>query len=290
MLVVIAASVLALAGVVHLSGQTSKAGNGAGTKTYQKPDLLSDTSDGGGPFDVLVLGVDKRPGSAVEGGGTRTDTMMVARVYPDTGEIKLLSIPRDLLVQVKPGVEDRINTAYEYGGVAQAASAVENLTGVPIDHYAVVDFEGFKKVVDAMGGVKIDVRGQFPPGRNLREGVHRLNGSQALFYARYRHTRSGDLGRIERQQQMVAALRSQALSWNSVSRMPEIARASHSNVKTDVSLGEMISLGKTLLQKGRNARMSAVRLKGTPYTRPNGDEVLRPDARENRQIIQSFLY
>ena len=84
-----------------------------------------------GTLDVLVLGVDRRP-SAAEGSTSHSDTMMLVRVSPRTGDIRLLSVPRDLLVEVKPGVEDRINTAYLYGGTQRATEVMENLTGITV--------------------------------------------------------------------------------------------------------------------------------------------------------------
>src|SRR5918997_4026791 len=117
------------------------------------------------PLTVLVLGVDRRPLGSAEPQvvGSRSDTIMLVRVVPGTGQVKLLSIPRDLLVEVEPGVEDRINAAYSYGGVEQARRVVQGFTGIPIDRYAIVDFEGFSEVVDAMGGVEVDVEGELPP-------------------------------------------------------------------------------------------------------------------------------
>jgi hypothetical protein len=86
-------------------------------------------------LDVLVLGVDRRPGDTA-GPTSHSDTMMLVRVSPHTGRVQSLSVPRDLLVEVEPGVEDRINTAYLYGGTEQAIAVVENLTGIsPVDRY-----------------------------------------------------------------------------------------------------------------------------------------------------------
>ena len=156
-----------------------------------------------------MLGVDRRPPDSRETqvDGTRSDTMMLVRADPGSGEVKLLSIPRDLLVEVGPGVQDRINAAYAYGGVEQAKAAVENATGVTVDRYAVVSFAGFEEVVDAMGGVEMDVEDELPPKYGIEDGPQTLDGRQALYYARFRGTPDADLGRIERQQRLVAALR-----------------------------------------------------------------------------------
>src|SRR3712207_4971490 len=128
------------------------------------------------PMNVLVVGVDKRPPESKEAQVemTRTDTMMLVRLVPKTGEVKLLSVPRDLLLEIAPGVQDRINAAYAYGGIEQTMGALENYTEVPIDHYAIVDFAGFEAVVDAMGGVEVDVEDELPPEWNMELGIQRL--------------------------------------------------------------------------------------------------------------------
>ena len=242
-----------------------------------------------GPLNVLVLGVDTRPDD--EEMGSRTDTIMLVQVVPKTGDVKLLSVPRDLLVEVQPGVKDRINAAYNYGGIDQTITALENYTDVPIDHYAIIDFEGFSEVISAIGGVKVDVgHGEFPEKWHLGEGVQRLGGRKALFYARYRGTPGGDLDRMERQRELVAALRSKALRWNTVKKMPETIKVIDQNVQTDLGVDDAISLGRALIRQGRHARMTSEQLKGTPETLPNGNEVLVPDDEANDTILDGFRY
>src|ERR687897_2868897 len=174
-----------------------------------------------GPLNVLVLGVDARPES--EEMGSRTDTIMLVQVVPKSGDVKLLSVPRDLLVEVEPGERHKINAAYNFGGVEQAIDALEYYSGVAVDHYAVVDFEGFERVIDAMGGVRVDVGdGQFPEKWRMGEDVQRLNGHKALIYARYRGTPGADIDRMQRQRELVGALRSEALRWHTVKTLPQI--------------------------------------------------------------------
>src|SRR5918911_1657689 len=200
----------------------------------------------GEPLGVLVLGVDRRPNSA-EGESTRSDTIMLVRVIPATGEVKLLSVPRDLYVEVESGEKDRINTAYAYGGVEKARAVMEDLTGVDIDNYAIVDFEGFEEVIDSIGGVRVDVgSGVFPEYWNMGEGFERLNGHKALKYARYRGTPGADLDRIDHQQKLLAALRRQALRWDIVTRLPAIIRVTNENVNTDLGVLQVIPLARAL--------------------------------------------
>ena len=242
-----------------------------------------------GPLNVLVLGVDTRPDD--EEMGSRTDTIMLVRVVPGTGEVKLLSIPRDLLVEVEPGVKDRINAAYNYGGIDETIDALENYAGVPIDHYAIVDFEGFEEVIDSIGGVRVDVGdGEFPEKWRMGQGVQRLNGHKALIYARYRGTPGADLDRMQRQRELVAALRSEALKWHTVKTLPRTMNVMHENVQTDLGFDQAISLGQVLIRQGRHAEMTSEQLKGTPETLPDGDQVLVPDEDANEPILDDFRY
>ncbi|MGB3633587.1 MAG: LCP family protein [Rubrobacteraceae bacterium] len=241
---------------------------------------------GGEPLDVLVLGVDRRPeGSSVE--GSRADTIMVARITPGTGSVEMISIPRDLFVEIEPGVEDRINAAYSYGGVEQMTGAVEEATGISIDRYAVVDFEGFKDIVDAVDGLKVEIQGEMPPRRHM-QGIQTLDGEQALFYARYRGTAGSDLDRIARQQQLVGALREKLVSWGAVSKLPGIMEAIHGNLETDLGLLQNISLSRSLLNAEDAASFEAFQLAGVPTTLPDGRQVLVPDSAENERILQEF--
>jgi LCP family protein required for cell wall assembly len=242
-----------------------------------------------GPLNVLVLGVDTRPDN--EEMGSRTDTIMLVQVVPKRGDVKLLSIPRDLFVEVEPGEKDRINAAYNYGGIDETIAAVENYSGLSIDHYATIDFEGFEKVIDAMGGVRVDVgEGQFPEKFRMGEDVQRLNGHKALIYARYRGTAGADLDRMQRQRELVAALRSEALRWNTVKTLPDIMEVMNENVATDLDFDAAMTLGQILIRRGRHAEMTSQQLQGTPQTLPDGNEVLIPDDEANQDILDDFRH
>jgi polyisoprenyl-teichoic acid--peptidoglycan teichoic acid transferase len=256
----------------------------AAQKASKKPAEVSDE-----PLNVLVLGVDRRP-SAAEGSSSRSDTIMLVQVTPETGKVELLSVPRDLYVEVEPGYEDRINTAY-YGGIDQTKAVMEGLTGVHIDNSVIVDFEGFEKVIDAMGGVKVDVgSGVFPENWHMGEGVQRLNGHKALQYARYRGTPRADLDRIDHQQKLLSALRQQALRWNTVTKLPGIIKVANENVDTDLGILQVIPLARALVLHGRGADMTTAELKGDPTYLPDGAQVLMPDYEANEAILQDFRH
>ena len=245
----------------------------------------SNSSD---PLDVLVLGVDKSAGP--EGAGSsRSDTMMLVRVTPATGEIRLLSVPRDLYVEIEPGVHNKINSAYAYGGVDQARSVMEGLTGVTVDNYVIVDFEGFKEVIDTMGGVKVDVgHDVFPEKWHMGEGVQRLGGRKALFYARYRGTPRADLDRIDHQQKLLGALRRQAFRWNTVTKMPAILKTTNENVDTDLGIWQAVPLARALILHGREGDLSSSELRGDPSTLDDGTQVLVPKYKVNEAILEDF--
>lgn len=240
-------------------------------------------------LNVLLLGLD-RPMEDEDGGeGVRTDAIMVAQMERGSGGIRLLSIPRDLYVQVEPGEYDRINGAYERGGLSRTTEVVEDLTNLEIEHHAVVDFQGFEDLVDAMGGVEVYLEEEsIPPGMRAEEGPQRLDGRQALLYSRFRDAPGSDLGRIERQQQVLHALREEALQWGSLSKLPEVSRVAEENVETDLSFDEMVSLGQALVRHGEDGRMETVQLRGEPVTLTDDRQVLIPNPEANREILYEF--
>jgi LCP family protein required for cell wall assembly len=173
------------------------------------------------PVTVLLLGSDRRPG---ERAIPRTDAMIVVRVDPAAGRVAMLSLPRDLWVPIPGHGENRISNAYLWGeregppgaGLALAGATVSGLLGLPIDHIALVDLDGFAGLVDAVGGVTVDVAAELVDRRyptmdygtttvRFRPGRQRLYGEAALAYARMRHPDS-DFGRAERQQQILLAI------------------------------------------------------------------------------------
>jgi LCP family protein required for cell wall assembly len=240
-----------------------------------------------GPLNVLVLGVDTRPDDPEM--GSRTDTIMLVQVVPKTGGVKLLSVPRDLYVEVGPGEKDKINAAYNYGSIDQTVDALENYSGVTIDHYAIVDFDGFREIIDAMDGVRVDVgHNVFPAKWHMGEGVQRLGGRKALFYARYRGTPRADLDRIDHQQKLLAALRRQAFRWNTVTKLPAIIKTTNENVHTDLGIWQAVTLARALILHGRDGDLTSFELQGYPTTLDDGTQVLVPEKAANGAILQEF--
>jgi LCP family protein required for cell wall assembly len=204
---------------------------------------------------ILLIGSDHR----WEGGtGARSDTIMLARIQPDRHRIALLSIPRDLYVSIPGHGHDRINMAFRYGGERLLTRVVRDTLGVEIDHFVEVDFHGFKDVVSALGGVWFPVDQRYfnenvgtaatnYANIDLQPGYQKLDGAQALAFARYRHDDS-DLVRAARQQLLMRTIAHDALGakWDilEVRRLAfAVAKATTSDID---GLGEVLSLARAV--------------------------------------------
>jgi LCP family protein required for cell wall assembly len=189
-----------------------------------KVDRFLSKVDGGEPQNILILGSDKRAGAEFEEDPGRSDTTILLRLDPDKKAIAVMSIPRDLKVEI-PGVgTDKFNAAYAYGGPKLTLQVVKELTGLPINHVVNVDFLGFVQAVYAIGCVYVDVDRRYYHSNegldaseqyaeiNVKPGYQLLCGKRALEYVRYRHTDT-DIVRSARQQDFISAAR-QRISVN----------------------------------------------------------------------------
>ncbi len=217
--------------------------------------------DGASRVTVLLLGLDLRDLEADQG-APRTDTMILLTLDPINRTAGMLSIPRDLWVNIPSGFNyGRINTAYQLGeafefpggGPQLAMDTVEELLGVPIDYYAQIDFGAFERFIDEIGGVKIVVPERIivdPLGDNntktLKPGVQTLPGNLALAYARARKTEGGDFDRAQRQQQVILAIRNRILSFDMlptlIAKSGVLYNELSSGVNTNLTLDESIKL------------------------------------------------
>jgi LCP family protein required for cell wall assembly len=255
-----------------------------------------DVWNGSERVTVLVMGLDHRDWEAGDD-APRTDTMMLLTLDPLSNTAGMLSIPRDLYVPI-PGFDyGRINTAYRLGeiyalpggGPALAVATVEQLLGIPIDFYAQVDFTTFERMIDEIGGLKIDVQEPIEvdpigPGLHkfLEPGRQTLPGPVALAYARARNTEGGDFDRAQRQQQVVLAIRDRVLSFDLIpillSKSGALYNELSEGVDTDMTLEQAIALGLLAadipienIQRGVIAQAQTV-----AFTTFDGDQVLKP--------------
>jgi len=210
-------------------------------KSEKRPEVITLTKEEDpDPFSVLLLGVDERQGDS-----GRSDTMIVLTVNPETKSIKMLSIPRDTRTKiVGRGVEDKINHAYAFGREEMSMATVEHLLDIPIDYYVKVNMEGFKDIVDAVGGIQVTNDLNFTEeGHQFNKGQIELNGEQALAFVRMRkEDPNGDFGRQERQRQVIQGIISKGASLASLTRFDDIFEALGKNVRTNLTFTEMMDI------------------------------------------------
>jgi LCP family protein required for cell wall assembly len=277
-----------LAGFLALRGAVSDA-NAKVTRSARA--ALSDPPGGllGTPTNTLIIGSDARRGRT----RSRADTILVMRTDPDSGRIKYLSIPRDFRVSLGRLGEEKINAAFYYGGQAGMIRAVRRLTGLPIHHVMVINFRGFPKLVDSLGGVTVNnptsvVDCYYEAGERVtfRRGEISLDGDRALAFVRVRKCDS-DLERAQRQQALLSGLKGRVLSVGSLYAAPwrgaNVVRA----ITTDLGTIDMIKLGWL---QARLAQKPADRmiLPGQPQSIGGVSYVIGiPDADE--QVIRRFV-
>ena len=260
-----------------------------------KPEYTQDVQDGllvtKDKATVMIMGVDKRNDDV-----GRSDTLMVATLDPDKNQAALLSIPRDTRVKIKGHGYDKINAAYAYGDRKLSQQTVEGLLGIKIDHYIVIDIHGFTKIIDALGGVDIDVEKRMyyeDPWDDdgglyidLQPGMQHMDGKTAVTYVRYRDE-EGDIGRIRRQQKFMKAVMDKLVSPAIIPRLPSMVSAMYDAVETDMSISELLSFMGTL-QEAKDNGLKSEMLPGKPVYIDDISYWI-PDISKTRQILASTL-
>ncbi len=213
---------------------------------------------------IMIMGVDERDDDV-----GRSDTLMVATLDPKKDQAALMSIPRDTRVKIKGHGWDKINAAYAYGsakggseaGEKLAQRTVEDFLGVNMDHYVVVNIQAFQKIIDAIGGIDIDVEKRMyyeDPWDDdggliidLQPGMQHMDGKTAVTYVRYRDE-EGDIGRIKRQQKFMKACMDKVTSPAIIPKLPSVIKEVMSSVKTDLSFRQMLEFAGTLKEAQKN--------------------------------------
>jgi LCP family protein required for cell wall assembly len=228
--------------------------------------FLADAGDGGAQT-FLVIGSDKRANEEEDPG--RSDTTMLVRLDPDKGLISMMSIPRDLKVEIPGYGTGKFNEAYSYGGTKLTLRTVKQLTGLPINHIVNVDFLGFAQGVYAIGCVYTDVDRRYyhsnegvPPSEqyaeiNVQPGYQLMCGKKALAYVRYRHTDT-DIVRSARQQEFLSAARSRISLQDLVFDQGELVEAFTDYTTSDISDGKTLLEVLKLLAASRNSTINEV--------------------------------
>lgn len=198
------------------------------------------------PISILLVGVDER-----EGDSGRTDSMLVLTLNPKLKTSKLISIPRDTRAELinkdgKTQTYDKMNHAYAFGGIEMTINSIENFLNIPIDYYVEVNMEGFRDIVNAVGGIDVDNQFDFwLDGVALAKGYQHLNGEQALVYARMRkEDPRGDFGRQERQREVITKVIEKGTSLKALTNYNDILKALEKNMKTNLTLDDMLGIQK----------------------------------------------
>ena len=217
--------------------------------------------------NIIVLGVDER---AEEHDVGRSDTLFVVMFDTKNKAASLLSVPRDTRVRIKGHGWDKINHAYAYGGRELTQKTTEELLGIKINNYVMVDFKGFVGLVDAIGGVDINVEKNMYYYDtwdgfkiDLKKGMQHMDGKTAIQYVRYRDE-EGDIGRIRRQQHFIMAVYDRITSANMLLHIPGLAKQLTNMVKTDLPLTDMVDLGRALHAMVKAKGLAMATVPGTP--------------------------
>lgn len=255
-------------------------------------------------LNILLMGTDRRPGQI----NWRTDTLILVSVNQEDKTVGLLSIPRDLWVQI-PGIgAQRINTADFYGeyyhlpggGPQTIKSTIERNLGIRVHYYARVGFDSFRKAIDTLGGVDVDVDCALQENNfndeyghanlNFQPGVQHMDGVTALRYARSRYT-TNDYDRARRQRKVLLAMWDKALSLNLLPKWPELYSQFHDSVQTDLGPVEMTALAwiGSQLQMDRIKSFAIDNHVTTPWVGPAGEWVLLPQPEKIHSLLVEFF-
>lgn len=269
-----------------------------------KGEIPLDTSK---PFNILLIGTDRR--TKEEAG--RSDVLILAHLDPKTSKVTLLSIPRDTRVEIPNHGYDKINAAFnsDYfsdGGVDLSIKTVANLLNIDtkdIQYYAIVNFEGFAKVIDAIGGVTIDVKERMyyhswagDVKIDLKPGVQHLDGEKALEYARFRYDTWGDFGvdeqgnvhgRVERQQELIKAIIDQTKNIRTIFKLPQIAKEIGNAVDTNLTVAQITKIGLTF-KNITSKDVEIVNFPGTPDM-IDGISYVVPDYEKLKEIGATYF-
>lgn len=248
--------------------------NRAGNKSELREEDVSFKKD---PISILLLGVENYSSKEKDG---RADTQMVITLDPDTSEINLITVPRDARVKIENAGEytgiHKINAAYNYGSITGYGAiklqleTVEKFLNIPIDNFIAVNFDGFRDIVDALGGVTIDVKEDFWEDNiydrkqriEFHKGEAHLNGEEALAFVRMRYRPvNASYSREERQRQFLTATINQAKSTNTIFKIGQIADILGKNVETDLNSNEIYALQKQYLNS-KNISTKTLEIKG----------------------------
>lgn len=263
-------------------------------------------------INFLLIGSDRRP----TGTSHRTDTMLIAIVWYREGQVSLISVPRDTWIYIPTVGMQRINTAYQSGesggypggGMGLLKDTIFQNFGIRIDHTAMVEFDGFRRIVDTLGGIDVPIACPYTDWRlispaldennennwwlyTVGPGQVHMDGDLALWYARSR-SKSNDFDRGRRQQEVIRTLFQKALQTDTFSKIPQLYNDFSSTVITDMGLGDMLSLAPYAVNfTNANIRSYYIRPPYvTSWMTPGGASVLLPQESLNQLLIEATTF
>lgn len=240
-------------------------------------------------LNILVIGTDTRENKQDAG---RADAILVGSLDLVNKKLALLSIPRDTLVEVPGHGTDKINHSFNLGGIDLTRQTVQEFLNVPIDYYAVSNFDSFPEIVDILGGVEIDVDKRmyfrtYDGLINIEKGLQRLDGDKALQYVRYRYDQMGDITRAGRQQNFLIALFKEVMAAENITKLPQLIPKVLDVVETDFSLTQMVRLAK-LLNEMDLAGIQSASVPGD-FATIGGISYWRPHPEETAALVEEFF-
>jgi LCP family protein required for cell wall assembly len=247
--------------------------------------------------NILLLGTDVRPN---ETGNGRTDSMMLLSYNRDSHTAKLTSFMRDIWIHIPGRGWNRINASYAFGNIGLTINTINENFGLDIQNYIVIDFEGFKKIVDELGGVEVMLSEKEIDYINKvgnmqltkEEGKQLLNGEQMLIHCRNRHTGDGDFGRTQRQRDVMLAFFNKAKSVKDPILLAELLSFAMNYIQTNMAPDMLFTLGLEVVASD-SFRMEQGRIPFDDtlhYANEDGRSVISIDLDENTKLLHEFLY
>jgi len=239
--------------------------------------------------NILILGVDSVQGTH------RSDTIMVVHIDPAQKEAKLVSIPRDTLAMIPGHGLDKINHAFAFGGVALSRATVSKFLNIDIPYYVTINISGLADMIDSLGGITVDVEKRMyyvdyagDLFVDLKPGLQRLTGSEAVGYVRFRHDNEGDAGRISRQQKFLRALANKFGDKSNILKSPRLIMSLLSDIQTNMNIKEILGLAMAVRQSYDLGRIEMASIPGKDIMI---DKVYywRPDYEATQDIMKRFF-
>lgn len=244
-----------------------------------------------GKVNILLLGVDSRGEEK-----SRTDTIMIAQYDSEKQTAKIVSLMRDIYVEIPDHKNYKINTAYFLGGPELLRQTIKRNFDIDIHYYAVIDFKGFESVIDTLAphGIEMNVEKKMSKniGVVLQPGLQDLNGKQLLGYSRFRDDAQGDFGRVNRQQKVLNALKDKIISVNGVAKLPKLVGTIQPYIDTNLEgIDRLAILKDFFLNPPDNIETLRIPVDKsyTPGSYEHAGSVLEIDFEKNKQAIDQFL-